>query len=405
MNDIRGVNNNSQLDIFKNQLEKSVRNKSREDIILSTIMEFSNYAIKKGLIEKDIFDITDEKTIDHITGMVKTNPEIREKFKGRVVVLESGLYNYARLLSSECYQKKVIDNIQNQKDITCDSRIHTNMKNSKDGFQQQIITSQDRNISKEMKELHHSRFSRIEESHRKKLCIQEDFVDWCNQKQYKPLTIKGFIYSIHSAESFFRKHGECVDIFCCTDRNHVETMINQLLGFSDFGRNSNANVLYSLKVFCKFLSTYHGSDVVDRNTGVDVIDYSLPINTDKKIVKQKTSLTNSVCIKVKMALQQFPTVGLYLAQIVDLSNCDKDSVKKVLDSGPSWIRQEGSRYYYHETDDSWEDILFEENPEKEGLDFIMEEEGSSQYSDQEISDMLLNPEAFIKKLIKKGREK
>lgn len=87
-----------------------------------------------------------------------------------------------------------------------------------------------------------------------------------------------------------------------------------------------------------------------------------------------------------------------------ITMCDKESVKRVLESNPPWVKREGSRYYYSETDSDWKDILYENSSEEDETNSIIGDEiNDNSYSDQEISEMLCNPEAFIKERIKKRK--
>lgn len=378
MNNGQNEKDHWQLEKFKCQLDKNVHNAARIEYILLTLQEFSDYARERGIIDRDVFDILDENIVINIIRVIKCDPEIRKDFRGKLVSLESGLYNYALFLKSEALWGNDFQGIKQQ-----------NEKKSSNYSKDCETKKPDENEEKNEDINDNS-----ENAH---------FVEWCNKKEYKPRTIKGFISAIHSAESYLLRHGTCMEIFSCTDRASVETITNQLLNFPDFGRNAQANILYALKVYGEFLEANYCSNdvVVEYDKEKSTIESKLEGKTEIKMV---SSLVDNNYEKVKKALQQFPTVGLYMTQIIDITMCDKESVKRVLESNPPWIIREGSRYYYSETDSDWKDILYENRSIEDETDTIIGDEISdNSYLEQEISEMLCNPEAFIKGLIKKRK--
>lgn len=365
---------------FKDQLDKNVHNVARVEYILLTLKEFSDYARERGIIDRDVFQIFDENIVISIIRMVKYNSEIRKDFRGKLVSLESGLHNYALFLKSD---------VLSEDGFQCEKR-QNEMKSSQCSEVYEV-EKHDQNIEK---------FINIDDT-----SAISYFVEWCNKKNYKHRTIKGFISAIHSAESYLMRHGTCMDIFCCTDRARVEAVTEQLLGFPDFGRNAQANILYALRIYCEFLEINYCSNCSNDVGGYDKDKRTIESKKEETFeTKIATSLIDYNFEQVKKAIQQFPMVGLYMTQIVDITMCDKESVKRVLESNPPWVKREGSRYYYSETDSDWKDILYENSSEEDETNSIIGDEiNDNSYSDQEISEMLCNPEAFIKERIKKRK--
>lgn len=283
---------------FKDQLDKNVHNVARVEYILLTLKEFSDYARERGIIDRDVFQIFDENIVISIIRMVKYNSEIRKDFRGKLVSLESGLHNYALFLKSD---------VLSEDGFQCEKR-QNEMKSSQCSEVYEV-EKHDQNIEK---------FINIDDT-----SAISYFVEWCNKKNYKHRTIKGFISAIHSAESYLMRHGTCMDIFCCTDRARVEAVTEQLLGFPDFGRNAQANILYALRIYCEFLEINYCSNCSNDVGGYDKDKRTIESKKEETFeTKIATSLIDYNFEQVKKAIQQFPMVGLYMTQIVDITMCN-----------------------------------------------------------------------------------
>lgn len=120
-----------------------------------------------------------------------------------------------------------------------------------------------------------------------------------------------------------------------------------------------------------------------------------------RIEKTKVGKSNEAIIaqRIRAMLSQYPELGLYLTQICDKLNLDRNKAKTILESA-SWSKKEGSRYYYNNVNDSdlLDDILFQEdsiNDTKEAENTIQD---SDFVSDYENVKLLNDPEELIKKL-------
>lgn len=106
---------------------------------------------------------------------------------------------------------------------------------------------------------------------------------------------------------------------------------------------------------------------------------------------------NDVAIanKLRTIMAQYPDLGLYLRQICEQANLDKDKAKKILDNS-YWCRKEGSRYYYINISylDFVEDTLIQEDAEDD------ENQTKEPSVDLENIMLLSDPEKLIKKLIR-----
>lgn len=101
-------------------------------------------------------------------------------------------------------------------------------------------------------------------------------------------------------------------------------------------------------------------------------------------------------------MKEYSKVGLYLVQLSDMANVEKDTVKEILENAP-WCKKEGNRFYYNESADEWRDILYENdttNSECEDEEYHDENSESKEYETETINDMLRDPDKYIKKRIK-----
>ena len=115
---------------------------------------------------------------------------------------------------------------------------------------------------------------------------------------------------------------------------------------------------------------------------------------------EKTEYNQTVAKKVRMVMEKYPDIGLYIAQVSDQANEDKDLVREVLDNS-FWSKKDGSRYYYEEITDNdliTDAVLGEdeicENEEKE---ILME-------VDEEKFKLLDDPEVLIRQLRMQQRD-
>ena len=131
----------------------------------------------------------------------------------------------------------------------------------------------------------------------------------------------------------------------------------------------------------------------------------LPVKqqTTKRVGAQKTIVgkRNEAIIakRVRDMLAQYPDLGLYLVQICEKLNLDREKTKLILENS-YWCRKEGSRYYYVDISNSdfFEDTLFQDEimDDDEGADIAVHETKS--ISDSESIMLLNDPEKLIKKL-------
>ena len=134
----------------------------------------------------------------------------------------------------------------------------------------------------------------------------------------------------------------------------------------------------------------------------------LPISKQAKTKKALTQKNNAyktkntvVTRKLRTIMSQYPDLGLYLKQICEKSNLDKDIAKQILESS-YWCRKEGSRYYYVDVSDSdlIEDVLFQEEIADDDVTETIKDvtQESDFISDSENIMLLSDPEELIKKL-------
>lgn len=132
----------------------------------------------------------------------------------------------------------------------------------------------------------------------------------------------------------------------------------------------------------------------------------LPIGqqvTTKKASNKKNNAyrTNDAVIanKIRSLMSKYPDLGLYLKQVCEISELDKDIVKQILENS-FWCRKEGSRYYYVDVSDSdlIGDVLFQEEIPDDNETIEDEMRESDLESDAENIMLLSDPEELIKKL-------
>ncbi len=377
----------SQLEKFKNELYYSVQNISRCDKILASINEFNDYIIENEIIDKSLFEITEKEIVNILLQMVKHESSIRKIFKGKLVTLESGLYNYVLLLQKEeCLNDEYNEN---------KPRVDTIALNDSER-ETQVDSIMNVTVKQSVLQDYHTLPGEKQNDSQENIVIK-NFMGWCEQKKYKANTIKGFIYAIRSAQSILNEHGETVEIIFCANKKCIEEIYNLFLEYPDFGHNSNANILYALRVFGMFLSTCQDKCEDEPESEEQ---------RTNSITKEKIEQIYSKCNcseRIRNTLRQFPKLGLYVSQIADACGCSKENVKKILETNPPWVRSVGSRYYYSEIEENWKDILFESDSVDTTLDYTIEEPQDCTYSEQEIRDILCDPEEFIKKRIKKRK--
>lgn len=124
---------------------------------------------------------------------------------------------------------------------------------------------------------------------------------------------------------------------------------------------------------------------------------TLPVTVDDTpdVIAEGSSTPNygtPIKQKVREVLRQYPDIGLYLAQISERVDERKEIVKDILDNS-FWCRKEGSRYFYHELDDS--DILFDTLFQHEQENYSEIQEDIKEYDD-DYYRLLDDPETLIK---------
>lgn len=128
----------------------------------------------------------------------------------------------------------------------------------------------------------------------------------------------------------------------------------------------------------------------------------IPKTRKKSVANKLTTVSRNDAIVIKRVrdlLSQYPDLGLYLAQICEKLNLDRDKTKIILENA-YWCRKEGSRYYYVNISDSdlFEDVLFQvDSMDYDEIGDVPVQESNSIIDSENI--MLLNdPEKLIKKL-------
>lgn len=119
----------------------------------------------------------------------------------------------------------------------------------------------------------------------------------------------------------------------------------------------------------------------------------------KTVERKKFLLDNSYDItiakKVRQILKSYPDIGLYLVQICEKINENKDDVKNILENS-FWCKKQGSRYYYNDADiDIVRDAIFDKKIED---NWSLDEEEDYE-PNMELVELLDDPERLIKKLI------
>lgn len=366
------------LEYFRKVLQENVKNDTRVAEIIDVMDAFGQYAYENRLIACNIFSVNDLEILKTLLKIVKIKADTRKRFRGKLVLLESGLINYISLVEN----KKISNG-----DWTCNRGEVEIEEENLDSLQIQNSMNPI-NYEKEIA------YTAKEDN------LHGRFVSWCRSKTYKENTIKGFISSLHMVEVFLKKHKKEIDIWTCDSVEKIETIVTQIQSFSDFKRNAQANYLYALRVYLTFVKDLEFGNRSDKEISLGKIDVSeskKPSENGKNSFEEKREVTN-----VKQVLKEFPNIGLYIAQLSDMSNVDKDIVTEILEKAP-WCRKEGRRFYYNESADEWRNILYENDNAKfewEDEEECDESSYSKEYDIETINEMLNDPEEFIKARIR-----
>ena len=142
--------------------------------------------------------------------------------------------------------------------------------------------------------------------------------------------------------------------------------------------------------------------LLKREFGGNTVLPVTQLTTAQKATIRTSKVDNSnevlAAKRIRTMLSQYPDLGLYLAQICDKLNLNRDKAKSILENA-SWCKKEGSRYYYVNIYDSdlFEDALFqEENNGDSDVEEIIQE--SDFKTAPEYIELLSDPEELIKKL-------
>lgn len=357
-----GINNLgkavSYREYFQKELEKNVKDSTRVAEIIDVVDLFGQYAYEKKMVECNFFLINDVELLKSLLRVVKTESDIRKIFRGKLVLLECGLTNYISCVGNKnCMQIQASGNqIDSEK----------------------VLTSMEENN------------------------YQGRFVSWCESKAYKKNTIKGFVSSLYMVELFFKRHGKKISIWTCDSVETIQLIMTQMLSYSDYKKNSQAHYLYALRVYLVFVKGLEFHDKSEkentsRKTCVSILEESFEKKKGKDGVKRKRKVED-----IRNVLKEYSKVGLYLVQLSDMANVEKDTVKEILENAP-WCKKEGNRFYYNESADEWRDILYENdttNSECEDEEYHDENSESKEYETETINDMLRDPDKYIKKRIK-----
>lgn len=125
--------------------------------------------------------------------------------------------------------------------------------------------------------------------------------------------------------------------------------------------------------------------------------------TTKKIanasIESPDSYDPDIAVKARNVLSQYPNLGLYLVQVCEKIDEDREKVRAVLDNS-FWCRREGRRYYYIDVSDS--DIVTEAMFSEDYSLLQTEELADTGADDIDLEKILLldDPELLIKQLKK-----
>lgn len=132
------------------------------------------------------------------------------------------------------------------------------------------------------------------------------------------------------------------------------------------------------------------------NTVLPIKENTAGKRASSKKAKPGRTKDEIIANKLRVMLSRYPDLGLYLNQICEKLNLEKDKAKTILESS-YWCKKEGSRYYYVNISDSdlIEDALFLEEIVEDDEDVRQE---SDTVVDSESLMLLSDPEELIKKL-------
>lgn len=205
-------------------------------------------------------------------------------------------------------------------------------------------------------------------------------------------------------------YAETDQLFYSFSKESQWIMLNPLV-VEYLGKHLNAVQAQNYQAWAKFYTDIImlGKDpsyyqrLLKREFGNNSVIFCTNPNTQaKKTVAKKNELQNIasaydfvIAGKTRLILQQYPDIGLYVAQISEKIGEDKELVREILDNS-FWSKKEGSRYFYQNITN--EDIVNDAIFQKEDTDDFFVSVEEAEEIDPELMKFLDDPELLIKKL-------
>lgn len=377
---------------YKDELKRIVNNDRRIKEIVNSMNNYDYYLQKNNFIENSIFSITEVNKLKEILEIIKKNTIVRKHFRGKIIRIENGMFSYITWVESERFAE------------LC--RKEESINNTQKG---DLLRKIDLNIDDNLKDSDGGAFLKIDIENMDDRFLDR-FIVWCRRKNYKENTIKGFISSINMVEKMLRRHNILVSLWKCNNIQTLEEIRKELINFDDFGKNAQANYIYALQTYLRFHNEQNKREVCENEhqtlTQADLMSKEKTVESIQKkedVIGKYKYKRNYESMLVEKILREYPELGLYVGQIAEKTNLNKECIKKILENA-KWCKKAGNRYYYIEYEEDWKDILFDEIEESldEKTEYDIEKE--EKYEVNMINEMISDPEKFVKNRIKEKVE-
>lgn len=377
---------------FKDELKRIVNNDRRIKEIVNSMNNYDYYLQKNNFIENSIFSITEVNKLKEILEIIKKNTIVRKHFRGKIIRIENGMFSYITWVESERFAE------------LC--RKEESINNTQKG---DLLRKIDLNIDDNLKDSDGGAFLKIDIENMDDRFLDR-FIVWCRRENYKENTIKGFISSINMVEKMLRRHNILVSLWKCNNIQTLEEIRKELINFDDFGKNAQANYIYALQTYLRFHNEQNKREVCENEhqtlTQADLMSKEKTVESIQKkedVIGKYKYKRNYESMLVEKILREYPELGLYVGQIAEKTNLNKECIKKILENA-KWCKKAGNRYYYIGYEEDWKDILFDEIEESldEKTEYDIEKE--EKYEVNMINEMISDPEKFVKNRIKEKVE-